>query len=129
MSQQSLRTPLGRVRGLGSAKDGTDHWWVQRLSAIALVPLGVWLALSVAALSGAEWREVADWLSSPLAGTAMILFVIVGFWHFKLGLQVVIEDYVHTESSKITLLVLNTFGCAVLGLAGVIAVLKLMFGG
>ena len=91
-SQRNMRTPLGRVRGLGSAKEGTNHFWEQRLTAIALVPLGIWLALSIAQLSGAGWQEVVAWLSHPLSGIAMILFLGVGFFHFKLGLQVVIED-------------------------------------
>ena len=129
MSERSMRTPLGRVRGLGSAKEGTNHWWEQRLTAIALVPLGIWLAISIAQLAGAGWPEVAAWLKSPLSGLAMILFLGVAFWHFKLGLQVVIEDYVHTESSKITLLILNNFISVVLALAGIVSVLKLMFGG
>lgn len=129
MSERSMRTPLGRVRGLGSAKEGTNHFWEQRLTAIALVPLGIWVAVSIAQLSGAGWPEVAAWLGHPLSGLAMILFIGVAFWHFKLGLQVVIEDYVHSESSKITLLILNTFVSFVLALAGIVAVLKLMFGG
>lgn len=129
MSQESMRTPLGRVRGLGSAKEGAHHWWLQRLSAIALVPLVVWFALSLASLAGAPWREVADWLHNPLVAVAMILFVCVGFWHFRLGLQVVIEDYVHGEGAKITLLILNTFVAVVLSVAAVVSVLKLLFGG
>lgn len=129
MSQRSMRTPLGRVRGLGSAKEGTNHFWEQRLTAIALIPLSIWLAVSIAQVAGAGQPEVAAWLSHPLSGLAMILFLAVGFFHFKLGLQVVIEDYVHTESTKITLLILNTFVCVVLALAGIISVLKLMFGG
>jgi succinate dehydrogenase / fumarate reductase membrane anchor subunit len=129
MSQQSLRTPLGRVRGLGSAKDGTHHWWLQRLTAIALVPLAIWLAISLAALSGAGWPEIKAWFQNPLASLAMILFVFGMFWHFKLGLQVVIEDYVHSEAAKITLLVLNGFVAIVLGGIAILSVLKLWIGG
>ena len=128
-SQRSMRTPLGRVRGLGSAKEGTNHFWEQRLTAIALVPLSIWLAVSIAQVAGAGHQEVAVWLGQPLSGLAMILFLLVGFFHFKLGLQVVIEDYVHGEATKITLLILNTFVSVVLALAGVVSVLKLMFGG
>lgn len=129
LSQRSMRTPLGRVRGLGSAKEGTNHFWEQRLTAIALVPLSIWLAVSIAQVASAGHQEVAAWLSQPLSGLAMILFLLVGFFHFKLGLQVVIEDYVHGEATKITLLILNTFVSVVLALAGVVSVLKLMFGG
>ena len=129
MSEGSLKTPLGRVRGLGSAKDGTQHWWAQRLSAIALVPLGIWLTLSLASLSGAGRAEVAAWLQSPLAALAMIGFLGIGFWHLKLGLQVVIEDYVHGEAGKLTLLIVNTFGCVIFAAAGILSVLKLFVGG
>jgi len=129
MSQQSLRTPLGRVRGLGSAKDGTHHWWLQRLTAIALAPLCVWLAASLASLAGAGWREVADWLASPLSALAMILLLVGLFWHLKLGLQVVIEDYVHGEAMKMTLLVANTFVCIVFAGAGILSVLRLLMTG
>lgn len=129
ISQRSMRTPLGRVRGLGSAKEGTNHFWEQRLTAIALIPLSVWLAVSIAQVAGADQATVAAWLGHPLSGLAMILFLAVGFFHFKLGLQVVIEDYVHSEATKITCLILNTFVSVVLALAGIVAVLKLMFGG
>jgi succinate dehydrogenase / fumarate reductase membrane anchor subunit len=129
MSEQSLKTPLGRVRGLGSAKDGAHHWWMQRLTGIAMVPLGIWLAFSLASLSGAGWQEVVAWLSSPLAALAMILFVTVGFWHLKLGIQVVVEDYVHSEGTKVAVLIVNTFACIFLGAAADLAVLKLMIGG
>jgi len=129
MSEQSLKTPLGRVRGLGSAKDGTQHWWLQRLTAIALAPLCIWLVASLVSLSGAGWREVADWLSSPLSALAMILLLVALLWHLKLGLQVVIEDYVHGEAAKLTLLVLNTFFCIVLAGAGILSVLRLLIGG
>ena len=129
MSERSLKTPLGRVRGMGSARDGAHHWWLQRLTAIALVPLGIWLALSMATLSRAGWQEVTAWLSSPLAALAMILFIVVGFWHTKLGIQVVVEDYVHTEGTKVTLLIINTFACIFLGAAASLSVLKLLIGG
>ena len=129
MNDGSLKTPLGRVRGLGSAKDGTQHWWMQRLTAIAMVPLGIWLALSLATLSGAGWAEIAAWMKSPISALAMIGFVTLGYWHLKLGLQVVIEDYVHDEGRKIMLLIINAFGCIVLAAAGILSVLKLFVGG
>jgi succinate dehydrogenase / fumarate reductase membrane anchor subunit len=129
MSENSLKSPLSRVRGLGSAKDGTHHWWMQRLTAIAMVPLSIWLALSLATLSGAGWAEVSAWMKSPVSALAMIGFVALGFWHLKLGLQVVIEDYIHNEGRKIMLLILNAFGCAILAAAGILSVLKLFVGG
>ncbi len=126
---ERLENPLARVRGLGSAKDGTEHWWLQRLTAIALVPLTVWFIASLIAHAGAEHAAVAAWLGQPLPALLMIVFTATAFWHLKLGLQVVIEDYVHGEAAKITLLVLNNFGCILLALACVLSVLKLMFGG
>ncbi|MDP6342273.1 MAG: succinate dehydrogenase, hydrophobic membrane anchor protein [Alphaproteobacteria bacterium] len=128
MSDQGLRTPLGRVRGLGSAKDGTHQWWLQRLTAIALVPLSVWLAASIASLAGAGQDEVMRWFQSPLVAILMLSFMLAGFWHTKLGLQVVIEDYVHTEWRKITCLMLNNFVCIFFALAATLAVLKLLLG-
>ena len=107
MSDPSLRTPLAKARGLGSAKDGPNHFWVQRLRAVALIPLTVWLALSLASLATAGQAEVVAWMKSPLSATLMVSFIMAGFWHMKLGLQVVIEDYVHAESIKITCLILN----------------------
>lgn len=129
MAGTSLRTPLGRVRGLGAAKDGVHQWWLQRLTAIALVPLVFWFAASIISLAGAGHKEVAAWLANPLAALLMLLLILAGFWHLKLGMQVVIEDYVHGKSVKITCLVLNTFACLLVGGASALAVLKLLFGG
>ena len=125
----SLRSPLGQVRGLGSARSGTHHWWHQRLTALALIPLAVWFIAAVIGLTGAEHARVAGWLGSPVAATLMILLIAATFYHFKLGLQVVIEDYVHTEWLKLTAVIVVTFGCLVLGLATVLAVLSLWLGG
>ncbi|MBM3491573.1 MAG: succinate dehydrogenase, hydrophobic membrane anchor protein [Alphaproteobacteria bacterium] len=129
MSEHSLRTALGRVSGLGSAKDGTQHWWQQRLSALALLPLAVWFALSVAGLAGAEHAQVKAWVASPVVAVLLLLFVLSGFYHLRLGLQVVIEDYVHAPGAKLALLVLNVFACAGVGLAAAVAVLSLHFRG
>ena len=128
MSGDSMKTPLGRVAGLGSARDGTQHWWLQRLTAIALVPLAVWFVASIISLVGADRAAVAGWLANPLAGLLMLAFLGTGFYHLKLGLQVVIEDYVHGEGAKLACLVLNVFGCILLAGASVLAVLKMMFG-
>ncbi len=124
----SIRTPLGKVRGLGAAKNGTAHWWMQRLTAIALVPLGIWLLASLVALVGADHATVVAWLNRPVPAILMILLVTAGFYHLKLGLQVVIEDYIGAESSKLVLLVLVNFACIALGFACVFAVLKIAFG-
>jgi len=129
MSDRSLRTPLAKARGLGSAKDGTHHFWVQRLTAVALIPLTIWFALSIASLATAGQVEVVAWMKSPLSATLMLSFIMAGFWHMKLGLQVVIEDYVHTESTKITCLILNNLIAIFLTLAAFLSVLKMLFGG
>ena len=129
MSDRSLRTPLAKARGLGSAKDGTHHFWVQRLTAVALIPLTVWLALSLASIATAGQAEVVVWMKSPLSATLMLSFIIAGFWHMKLGLQVVIEDYVHAESTKITCLILNNLITIFLALTASLSVLKMLVGG
>lgn len=124
----SLRTPLARAHGLGSAKEGVGHWWHQRLTAIALVPLTLWLAFSVALMGQADYYTVVYWLEIPLNSALMILVLFVGFWHGALGLQVVIEDYVATEWKKIVLLLLVQFSAFVLALGGILAVLLIMLG-
>ena len=125
----SLRTPISRVRGLGSAKDGTEHFWAQRLTAVALVPLVIWFVASMVCLTGAGRGDVLDWLGQPIVAILMLLMITVAFYHLKLGLQVVIEDYLHSEGVKLTALVLNTFGCLAVGIAAAFAVLKIAFGG
>ncbi len=125
----SLRTPLGEVRGLGSAKEGTQHFWQQRLTAVALVPLVIWFLINVIGLIGADYATASAALGSPMVAIPTLLLIGAGFYHMKLGLQVVIEDYVSNEGSKIALLMLNTFFAAAVGLACVYAVLKLSFAG
>ena len=129
MSDRSLRTPLARARGLGSAKGGTHHFWLQRLTAIALVPLTVWFALTVASLATVDLPAVVTWMKSPLSALLMLSFLLAGFWHMKLGLQVVIEDYVHSEWRKVTCLILNNLISMFLALASTLAVLKMLLGG
>jgi len=124
----SLRTPLANARGLGSAREGVDHWWKQRLSALALVPLSLWLGFSVALLGTADYYTVIDWLAHPVNAVLMVLTLAVGFWHGALGLQVVIEDYVATEWKKLALLILVQFAAVVLALAGIFAVLRIALG-
>ena len=129
MTDRGLRTPLARVRGLGSAKGGTHHFWLQRLTAIALIPLTLWFALSMASLATADLPAVLAWMRSPLSATLMLSFLLAGFWHMKLGLQVVIEDYVHGPFAKHLLLLLVTFVSFSLGAGAIFAVLKIALRG
>jgi succinate dehydrogenase / fumarate reductase membrane anchor subunit len=129
MERDRLRSPLGRALGLGSAKEGVDHWWLQRLTAVALVPLGLWFAASLVALAGADRATVAAWLHAPLAAILTLLMIVAVFYHAALGVQVVIEDYVHSEWLKIPALVLNRLVCIALAIAGIFAVLRIAFGG
>ena len=125
MSDKSMRTDLGRVRGLGSAKEGVHHWWMQRLTAIALVPLILWFVASLAGLAGAGHTETVEWLGSPLVAIAMILMVVATLYHAALGVQVVIEDYVHHEGLKFFWLIAAKFIFLVFGIAAVFSLLKL----
>jgi succinate dehydrogenase / fumarate reductase membrane anchor subunit len=124
----SLRTPLATARGLGSANEGVDHWWKQRLTAIALVPLLLWFGFSVALLGTADYYTVRGWLAHPVNAGLMILVLSAGLWHGVLGLQVVIEDYIATEWKKITVLLLVKFAAVILALAGILAVLRIALG-
>jgi succinate dehydrogenase / fumarate reductase membrane anchor subunit len=124
----SMRTPLGRVRGLGSAKSGTEHFWQQRVTAVALVPLTVAFVAILVSLLGRNHAAVVQILGSPPVAILMVLFVLAGCWHMRLGMQVIIEDYVHGETSKLVLLMLNTFFTVAVCLAAIFAVLKISFG-
>ena len=123
-----LRTPLARARGLGSAKAGVHHWWAQRLTAIALIPLVVWFAISLVMMSGADYGAVRAWIGSPVVMVLLILTIAVGLHHGQLGLQVVIEDYVHGDGSKLALIVAVRFIAVLFGLAAIVAVLRIGFG-
>jgi len=124
-----LRTPLARARGLGSAKAGVHHWWAQRLTAIALIPLVVWFAISLVMMSGAEYEVVRAWIGSPIVMVLLILTIAVGLHHAQLGIQVVIEDYVHSDGFKLALIVLVRFLAVLFGLAAIVAILSIGFGG
>lgn len=126
MGRYRLRTPLGRAVGLGSAKSGFGHWWTERVTAVALVPLTVWFAAALIAGSGSDYAEVVAWLGSPVTAVLMILLLVVAFWHSALGLQVVIEDYVHS-GAKIWALLFVRFACAALAVTGAVAVLRIGF--
>lgn len=123
----SLRSPLARVRGLGSAKDGTGHWWAQRLTALALIPLGLWFCLAVISMTGADYAAVAAWAGSPLNAGLLILLLAATFYHASLGLQVIIEDYVHHEMTKLLLVLAVKAACVLLALTAVLSVLILLF--
>ena len=122
------KTPLGRVLGLGSAKSGTEHWWVQRVTAIAGIPLVIFLIGFVLAHIGATRAEVVASLSNPLVAILLALTLINLLWHMKLGLQVVIEDYIHTPRNKFAALLFNSFFTVVMGVAALYAILKMSFG-
>jgi succinate dehydrogenase / fumarate reductase, membrane anchor subunit len=123
----SLRSPLGRVLGAGSAKEGVHHWWVQRLTSVALVPLTVWFVVSLLSLPSFEHVTVITWMAQTWTALLLILFILVATWHSQLGVRVVVEDYVHGAAKTLTL-VLITFIHAFLAAAGVFAVLKVAFG-
>ena len=125
MSDRSMRTDLGRVRGLGSAKEGVHHWWMQRLTAIALVPLTLWFAAAIAGLAGADHASTVAFLSSPIAAVAVILMVAAAYYHAALGVQVVIEDYIHHEGWKFFWLITMKFALLVLCAAAVFSILKI----
>lgn len=124
----SLRTPLAEARGLGSAKEGVGHWWHQRLTAVALVPLTLWFGFSVALLGSADYYTVIDWVAHPVNAVLLILLLAVGFWHGALGVKEVIEDYVAGEGRKLFLLLLVQLAAVVLALAGIFAVLRIALG-
>ena len=125
MIDKGMRSDLGRVRGLGSAKEGVNHWWMQRLTAIALIPLTLWFIISIASLNGATHAQTIDWLSAPLVTVFMILLVASTLYHALLGVQVVVEDYIHHEGCKFVLLIGLKFIFLVLGVSAIFSLLKI----
>ena len=125
----SLRSPLGRVRGLGSAKSGTEHFWAQRVTAVALIPLTLWFVYSILALGNGDHAVASAWMQSPLNAVLLLLLIVATFHHMQLGLQVVIEDYIHVEYMKIVMLVIVKGASLLLGVAAAFAILKVSFGG
>jgi succinate dehydrogenase / fumarate reductase membrane anchor subunit len=124
----SLQSPLGRVLGLGSAKDGTGHWWAQRVSAVALIPLTLWFMFSLLALPALDYATVRAWLSFPMSGFLALLSVAVLTFHSYLGTTEVIEDYVHSAGMKVLSLLLLRFAHVLVGGAGIFAIMRVAFG-
>ena len=127
--QKSFRTPIAQARGLGSAKEGVQHWWMQRLTALALIPLGVWFVASVVCLAGADHAAISQWLSAPFTLGALALTIIAAFYHAVLGLQVVIEDYIHTKFTKHVLIILVQFAAFAFAVSAIVALLVAAFAG
>ncbi len=121
----SHRSPLGHARGLGSAKAGTHHFWIQRVTAVALIPLTLWFVFSLARLPTADFDAVTWWVHAPSVAVALILFVPCALYHSMLGVQVVIEDYIGAHGTKIVALLLSKFVHAIAAVAGIFAVLKI----
>lgn len=127
-TQMPMRSPLGRAIGLGSAKEGVTHWWRQRVSALALVPLTVWFVIAVIGLAGADHATFVAWVRNPMTAIFLILLLIATFYHAALGLQVVIEDYVEREWARLASLLVMWLLCVLFAVRGIFAVLKLSLG-
>ena len=124
-----LLTPLKQARGLGSAKEGVHHWWMQRISAVALVPLTLWAAFSVASMAGKPYEAVLGYFVAPFNIAMFTLFLFTAFYHASLGLQVVIEDDIHHEKAKVAALIAMKLAMVLLGAVSILAVLRVTFGG
>jgi len=124
-----MQSPLGRVRGLGSARSGAHHWWIERLTSVSTLLLLVWLLVSLLRLPDLGYGSVVEWLGSPLNAVAMLLLIASSFWHMKLGLQVVVEDYVHVDGNKLFLVMLLNFAVIAGAALAAFSVLKIAFAG
>lgn len=120
-----LQSPLGRVRGLGSAKGGTHHWWMQRVTSIALLPLTIWFILSVARHTGSSHPEILDWIARPFNAVLLLSFIAISFQHAAAGMQVVLEDYVRNELGRRMAILAVQALCWILGLLGALSVLRI----
>jgi succinate dehydrogenase / fumarate reductase, membrane anchor subunit len=129
MDGQRMRSPLGRARGLGSAREGVEHWWMQRVSAAALIPLTLWFVVSLIALTGSDYNAFIAWLKAPFVAILMVLVLVALFHHMALGLQVVVEDYVHSDRAKIPTVVAIHLACFALAVAGISATVRIAFDG
>ncbi len=126
--QDSIRSPLGRARGLGSAKDGTHHWILQRITAIALLPLSLYFLWQLPHIVNPDHGDLIEWIEDPVVAIGLLLFIVTAFYHATLGVQVIIEDYVHSDFFKFGCLVLNQLFFFFLGVSGIYAVIRLSFG-
>lgn len=124
MTGRSTRTPRAQARGLGAAKHGAGHWWAQRVTAVALVPLTAWFTISLVMLVGRDHGAFVAWLQAPHNTILATAFVVAVFHHMALGLQVVVEDYVHRDRTRVTALMLVQIGCAAFALTGVVSILR-----
>jgi succinate dehydrogenase / fumarate reductase, membrane anchor subunit len=127
MNGQRMPSSLGRARGLGSAREGVERWWVQRVTAAVLIPLTLWFTASLIALTRGDYNTFIDWLSTPLATILMILLLISLFHHMALGLRVVVEDYAHSNWAKIPTVVAIRLICFALAVTGIFATLRIAF--
>ena len=125
LSVTMRQTQLGRVRGLGAAKAGAHHWWAQRVTAVALIPLTLWFVVSVLSLAGHPQPDVAHWISHPLVAVLLIALILASFHHAQLGLQAVMEDYIHDEGQRLIWILVMKAVVYLLGLAALLSVLKL----
>jgi succinate dehydrogenase / fumarate reductase, membrane anchor subunit len=127
ISQTALRSPLGRVRGMGSARSGTHHWWMQRVTSIALLPLTLWFVVSMISLAGASYLETLLWIAQPLNAVLMLVLIGLTFHHMAAGLQVVVEDYVRDEFKRIAIILVIKAASLLMALACGFAVLRIAF--
>jgi len=125
----NMRTPLSQVRGLGSAKEGTDHFWKQRLTGVANIPLTIFFVFLVVSMIGAGHEQAAEMIASPFVAILLLMMIVSGLYHMRLGMQTIIEDYIHGEGIKIVAVMANTFFTVAIGAACIFAVLKISFGG
>jgi succinate dehydrogenase membrane anchor subunit len=124
----NMRTPLKNVHNLGSAKEGADHFWKQRVSAVALIFLSIWLVWTIASLAGSDHAAFKQALTNPLTAIGLLMLVLTGTYHMRLGMQAIIEDYIGSHGCKVALLMLNTFFAFAVGLSSAFAIFKLSFG-
>lgn len=124
-----LRTPLSQARGLGSAREGMHQWWTQRLTALALIPLLLWLVASLISIIGADYATTVEWVRSPIVAVLLLLFIAAAFYHAQLGMQVVLEDYVHVGWAKVATIILSKFLTIALAFVAGFAVLRVALGG
>jgi len=122
-----LRSPLSKVKGLGSAREGTSHFWHQRLTSLLLVPLVLWVCFSIAALP-LDHATLVNWVQQPLVTVTLVLLIMAVFYHAQLGLQIVIEDYIASHSTRTLVLLLSNLLCLLFGIIGVVSVLKISLG-